>query len=173
MKRIKRDDTEHGVEYYQANEVDALLAEQPAQPQQEPDETLLSFYQATDFQSLVAAMEGHIKKLQGKLQSNPHTAIDAWNNRAMLAAAPQPAQQEPVQRYSLDGDGGMEIDHLGAWVKFTSPPQRKPDYKAFKDWANGEGYDGAYAHDGIKWVCLNPMTADLWKCWQAAHNIKE
>jgi hypothetical protein len=31
-----------------------------------------------------------------------------------------------VQRYSPDGEGGMEIDSLGAWVKFTSPQaQRK------------------------------------------------
>ena len=34
MKRITRDDTEHGVEYYRADEVDALLAEQPPQRQQ-------------------------------------------------------------------------------------------------------------------------------------------
>ena len=34
MKRITRDDTEHGVEYYRANEVDSLLTDQPAQ--QEP-----------------------------------------------------------------------------------------------------------------------------------------
>ncbi len=27
-------------------------------------------------------------------------------------------------------------------------------------------------HDGVKWLCLNPMTADLWKAWQAAHGIK-
>ena len=67
----------------------------PAQPApvQEPDETLLSFYQATDYPSLVAAMEGHIKKMQGKLQANPQTAIDAWNNREMHRTRPaaQPA----------------------------------------------------------------------------------
>jgi hypothetical protein len=43
-----------------------------------------------------------------------------------------------------------------------------PDFKAFKEWAANDGYDVAYTHDGIKWVCLNPMTADLWKAWQAA-----
>jgi hypothetical protein len=43
-----------------------------------------------------------------------------------------------------------------------------PDFKAFKEWAAGEGYDVAYTHDGIKWICLDPMTADLWKTWQAA-----
>jgi hypothetical protein len=43
-----------------------------------------------------------------------------------------------------------------------------PDFKAFKEWAADEGYDVAFTHDGIKWVCLNPMTADLWKTWQAA-----
>ena len=31
MKRLIRDDTEHGVEYYRADEVDVLMAEQPAQ----------------------------------------------------------------------------------------------------------------------------------------------
>ena len=34
MKRLIRDDTEHGVEYYRADEVDVLMAEQPVQ--QEP-----------------------------------------------------------------------------------------------------------------------------------------
>ena len=32
LKRLTRDDTEHGVEYYRADEVDAILA----QPEQEP-----------------------------------------------------------------------------------------------------------------------------------------
>lgn len=93
-----------------AMQVVRKLAEQSVPVQ--PDETLLSFYQATDFPSLVSAMNGHIKKMQSKLQSNPHTAIDAWNNREMVAVehciwarngntpcphtSPQPAQQEPV-----------------------------------------------------------------------------
>lgn len=48
-------------------------------------------------------------------------------NNKTKQALEQPAQQEPVQRYSPDGEGGMEIDSFGAWVKFTSPPaQRKP-----------------------------------------------
>jgi hypothetical protein len=53
-------------------------------------------------------------------------------------------------------------------------------FKAFKEWAADEGYDVACTHDGIKWVCLNPMAGDLWKAWQAAtptaalvHQIKE
>jgi hypothetical protein len=44
---------------------------------------------------------------------------------AKKALAEQPAQQEPVQRYSPDGEGGMEIDSLGAWVKFASPPAQR------------------------------------------------
>jgi hypothetical protein len=54
---------------------------------------------------------------------------------------------------------------------YTAPPAAQPavpDFKAFKEWAAAEGYDVAYTHDGIKWICLNPMTADLWKTWQAA-----
>jgi hypothetical protein len=50
----------------------------------------------------------------------------------------------------------------------ASQPAPVPDFKAFKEWAANDGYDVAYAHDGIKWACLNPMTADLWKAWQAA-----
>lgn len=48
-----------------------------------------------------------------------------------------------------------------------------PDFNAFMAWANDAGYDIAHTHDGIKWLCLNPMTADLWKAWQAAHGITE
>lgn len=56
---------------------------------------------------------------------------------------------------------------------YPTPPQRKPlDFGDFFEWANDEGYDTAHTHDGVKWVCLNPMTADLWKTWQAAHGIK-
>jgi hypothetical protein len=58
-----------------------------------------------------------------------------------------------------DFDSGETIAAIKAAV---------PDFKAFKEWAAGEGYDVAYTHDGIKWICLNPMTADLWKTWQAA-----
>ncbi|MFN5350791.1 MAG: hypothetical protein ACK5A0_14865, partial [Polaromonas sp.] len=56
---------------------------------------------------------------------------------------------------------------------YATPPARPavPDFKSFKEWAASEGYDVAYTHDGIKWVCLNPITADLWRAWQAAHGI--
>lgn len=64
---------------------------------------------------------------------------------------------------------GEEMVHLPD----KRPPASKPDFKAFKEWAVAAGYDTAHAHDGMKWVCLNPMTADLWKAWQAANGIKE
>lgn len=40
----------------------------------------------------------------------------------------------------------------------------------FRAWADGEGYDTAHNYDTerSRWVFFNPMTADLWKCWQAA-----
>ena len=41
--------------------------------------------QALKVLELVAAMDQHIRKLQGKLQANPQTAIDAWNNRTTAA----------------------------------------------------------------------------------------
>jgi hypothetical protein len=58
------------------------------------------------------------------------------------------------------------------WAKENTPPAAPvPNFEAFKEWAANDGYDVAYTHDGIKWVCLNPMTADLWRAWQAAHGI--
>lgn len=58
--------------------------------------------------------------------------------------------------------------------------QRKPltdsiswQFKKFREWSSDAGYDTAHTHDGVNWICLNPMTSDLWKAWQAAHGIKE
>jgi hypothetical protein len=98
----------------------------------------------------------------------------------------QPAQPAPVQEpwgYGRMSWGEkMFLPTLpsvrdGGWMAlYTTPPAAQPavpDFKSFKEWAAGEGYDVAYTHDGIKWVCLNPMTADLWRAWQAAHGIKE
>lgn len=43
----------------------------------------------------------------------------------------------------------------------------------FSTWAAGEGYDIAQTYDTerSRWVFLNPMTADLWKAWQAARGV--
>jgi hypothetical protein len=104
---------------------------------------------------------------------------------AEMAAQPE---QEPVAwmyQCTADNSGPVLLQQkqnwaesgTGLWIEtplYTTPPAQPavPDFKAFKEWAAGEGYDVAYTHDGIKWVCLNPMTADLWKAWQAAHGIK-
>ncbi len=39
----------------------------------------------------------------------------------------------------------------------------------FENWANGAGYDIAHTYDtsGLRWLWLNPMTADLWGAWLA------
>ena len=60
------------------------------------------------------------------------------------------------------------VEKDGVMVKPAPVQEPVPDFKAFTAWANDAGYDTAYTHDGIKWICLNPMTADLWKAWQAA-----
>lgn len=40
--------------------------------------------------------------------------------------------------------------------------------KQFIPWANANGYDTAHTYDTerSRWVFFNPMTIDLWKCWQ-------
>ncbi len=62
----------------------------------------------------------------------------------------------------------------GAWVPLYTAQQRKPQFKEFIKWADAQGYDCAQTcnSDTGEWICLNPMTADLWKAWQAAHGIK-
>jgi hypothetical protein len=57
---------------------------------------------------------------------------------------------------------------------YTTQQQRKPQFKEFIEWAGSQGYDCAYTcnSDTGEWIALNPMTADLWKSWQAALGIK-
>jgi hypothetical protein len=98
------------------------------------------------------------------------------------AAQPAPVQ-EPIgevrssRAYFYGGIYTDKTDAPDGTKIYTTPPAAAqpaaPDFKAFKAWANDAGYDTAYTNDGVNWICLNPMTADLWKAWQAAHGIKE
>ena len=54
----------------------------------------------------------------------------------------KPAQQKPVQRYSPNGEGGMEIDSLGAWVKFIPPQPAQRTWVGLTD----EEFDEATAY---------------------------
>jgi hypothetical protein len=118
--------------------------------------------------------------------------VDGMIARAKAAAA-QPATVAQlcevafsVKREAIEickQQGHLEAAHaiqgllaVNAHVDPATPPAAQPaapDFKAFKAWANDAGYDTAYTNDGVNWICLNPMTADLWKAWQAAHGIKE
>lgn len=71
-------------------------------------------------------------------------------------------------------------NHVPDAGKMVQAQERKPltdsiswQFKKFREWSSDAGYDTAHTHDGVNWICLNPMTADLWKAWQAAHGIKE
>ena len=54
---------------------------------------------------------------------------------------------------------------------YARPQAREPQFREFIKWAGAQGYDCAQTcnSDTGEWICLNPMTADLWKAWQAAH----
>lgn len=81
-----------------------------------------------------------------------------------------------IAHIEKSGKALHELVH--AWVGVaetrTTPPQRKPQFKEFIKWAGAQGYDCAQTcnSDTGEWICLNPMTADLWKAWQAAHGVK-
>jgi hypothetical protein len=78
--------------------------------------------EATVKQVIAAIKKCHYYMIDADLPEQS-MLVEAYKAYAALEAAlaEQPAQQEIVQRYSPDGEGGMEIDSLGAWVKFTSP----------------------------------------------------
>lgn len=82
-----------------------------------------------------------------------------------------PLYTSPPQRTWV---GAGDLEDSNSYLDTTPPPRRKTDYKAFMEWASKEGYDTAYTvnSDNGKFMPLNPMTADLWKAWQAAHGIK-
>ena len=122
--------------------------------------------------------------------------IDAWWNsgsdwrekfdehlkafEALVRADERSAERgEPVAWMDADGDVYKSEPHPN-WCPphvplCIIPSQRKPSHKEFMEWAGKEGYDTAYTvnSDTGKFIALSPMTADLWKAWQAAHSIKE
>lgn len=64
--------------------------------------------------------------------------------------------------------------HMAGGLRPASKTLTNNLFKQFIEWAKGEGYDVAntYDTDQSRWLCLNPMTADLWKAWKAANGIK-
>ena len=71
---------------------------------------------------------------------------------------------------------GREVRALYTSPYVATPlPQRKPQFKEFIKWAGAQGYDCAQTcnSDTGEWIVLNPVTADLWKAWQAAHGITD
>jgi len=100
---------------------------------------------------------------------------------------PKEPEQEPVAfmdkgKFEHLKKNNAVLTTVTSWSAFdddvalyTTPPQRKPQFKEFIKWAGAKGYDCAQTcnSDTGEWIVLNPMTADLWKAWQAAHGIKE
>lgn len=92
-------------------------------------------------------------------------------------------EQEPIAFIDMrewppirwrDGMVRADVAPFDGQGLFFAPTQRKPQFKEFIKWAGAQGYDCAQTcnSDTGEWICLNPMTADLWKAWQAAHGVK-
>ena len=121
-------------------------------------------------------LEQALKALDSNAVLNVGAIKDALRDR--LA---QPEQEPVVWECKAGGLKRLsqrlyekQPDNIKRHYTRIEPPQRKPDYKSFMEWASKEGYDTAYTinSDNGKFMPLNPMTADLWKAWQAAHGIK-
>lgn len=149
------------------------------------------------FEDAVREVEERIAALEKPAQQEPVAGgwCDGCNpdNCQGCGPAAKP-KHEPIFWYRPVGeDGGYEgpihngaIENVrklsGVWKPlYTTPPpvteshKRKPLFKEFIKWAGAQGYDCAQTcnSDTGEWIVLNPMTADLWKAWQAAHGIKE
>ena len=113
--RPTRDDTEHGVEYYLADQVDALLAEQPA-PMQQEQELVTS---AAKDAIMGAAYDFRDAHLSGStnLKRNAHAVLVSTVESALAQQpAPRPVQQEHC---IWARNGNTPCPH-------TATPQRKP-----------------------------------------------
>ncbi len=75
-----------------------------------PNQQLLTFYQATDYQSLVSAMEHHINKLQAKTAALPSFAPQHTREGRPMTKQTQPAQAmdvcETCEGTGVEGDAG-------------------------------------------------------------------
>ena len=136
----------------------------------------------------ISAIKEALDNLEKQEVNNMNNSQDTKNS--------QP-EQEPVDFEAIISDietiscwysGDPSYEHCPYKIKedaanvvrrhasyYTTPPQRKPQFKEFVEWANGAGYDTALTYDTerSKWLLLSPMATDLWKAWQAAHGIKE
>lgn len=98
LKRLTRDDTEHGVEYYRADEVDSLLAEQPAPSQ----------YGSPELQAMIVAraMEKNAAEQPARQQEPRIAELEETVrqlNRALREATEAPTfMGEPVQNRLTD-----------------------------------------------------------------------
>ena len=98
--------------------------------------------------------------------------VKAWEP-LFLAAGAQPVQQKIGDKCAMPmvyPDRAHEY-----YAAQEQAQERKPLFGDFLAWAIDNGYDTANTCNSNtgKWICLNPMTGDLWKAWQAAHGIKE
>lgn len=76
-----------------------------------------------------------------------------------------------IERGAVTG-GGLVLWWSPQPAQQAVEPVAGEVFKQFIEWASAAGYDVAntYDTDRSRWLCLNPMTADLWKAWQAVHN---
>ena len=125
----------------------------------------------------ITAMKMAVEFLEAEFARSQAALIDALRTAISEAEA-----CEPVAWRALDGalfsNKAHEQFDIGTEPLYLAPPQAQPAKPLFRDfiaWAAEHGYDSANTcnSDTGEWICLNPMTADLWKAWQAAHGVVE
>lgn len=125
----------------------------------------------------VCGRDGH----GGPLEDGESDLIDRVRDQIAAVAPPaaQPSKQKqdvaktPNKKHEPTIDLGRYAGTYGGYITDPKPAQ-KPQFKEFIKWAGSQGYDCVQTcnSDTGEWIVLNPMTADLWKAWQAALGIK-
>jgi hypothetical protein len=106
-------------------------------------------------------------------------AVQPVVKESLSTQSAQPVPPHEVNRANpASHDFGCHANAFGPCTCKAVQPVREPknvsqNFRSFFQWANSSGYDTAHTcnSDTGEWIVFNPMTEDLWKCWQAAHGI--
>lgn len=98
---LSRDDTEHGVYYYKASEVDAIIAainvkEQPSQARELSDTQLLDYLQSAQDGVVICTHEKRSLKTDGSNDYEIRLVFDGWTTHSRITDEEKPTVRDAI-----------------------------------------------------------------------------
>lgn len=92
-----------------------------------------------------------LAELRDKIATHEYSAELLLQHAMLLLDRQSPAE---AQRYSPDGNGGMEIDSLGAWVRYKPQPKHTAmfDAEGFRAWVRSNLPDDTIIGNSAWWA---------------------